>query len=473
MLFNSFVFVGFFAAVYFSYVLLRGRHRLQNRLLLAASYVFYGYWDWRFLSLIAASTLLDFWVGRLIFATRHRSRKRFLLWLSVTGNLGLLGFFKYFNFFAESVANLLRAFGMAPDFFTLSVVLPVGISFYTFQTMSYSFDIYYGRLRPTDDLLDFALFVSFFPQLVAGPIERAANLLPQVQRARRITTDQVNAGIFLLLWGYFQKVVIADNAALLANEIFNDYTSFSGLDLWIGTLAFAIQIYGDFSGYSDIARGLCKLMGFEIMVNFKLPYFALNPSDFWLRWHISLSTWLRDYLYIPLGGNRLGRARTYANLMLTMLLGGLWHGAAWTFVLWGAFHGLILILYRRFDRNPEHADPWGGRYSHSRVLAKMALMFVLTMVGWMIFRSETLGQLGYLLTEGSPIPSASSLVLGHRLVFFAVPLVAMNLFQYVRVDLLAPTKLSMPARILVYAFMLIGIFVFGVRESIEFVYFQF
>ncbi|MGH7571182.1 MAG: MBOAT family O-acyltransferase [Gemmatimonadota bacterium] len=473
MLFNSFVFVGFFAAVYSAYILLQGRLRLQNRLLLVASYVFYGYWDWRFLSLLLVSTLLDYWVGHRLFATNDPRRRKHLLGVSLVGNLGLLGFFKYFNFFTDSFADLLRAFGMAPDLFTLNIVLPVGISFYTFQTISYSFDIYRRKLRPAGNFLDFALFVSFFPQLVAGPIERAANLLPQVERPRRITADQVNAGIFLLLWGYFQKVVIADNAALLANEIFNDYTSFSGLDLWIGTLAFAIQIYGDFSGYSDIARGLCKLMGFELMVNFKLPYFALNPSDFWSRWHVSLSTWLRDYLYIPLGGNRLGRVRTYANLMMTMLLGGLWHGAAWTFVLWGGFHGLILVLYRRFDRDPEHADPWGGRYAYSRVIAKMALMFVLTMIGWMIFRSETLGQLGYFLARGGPMPSASSLYLGHRLLFFAAPLVAMNLFQYVRIDLLAPTKLPLPVRVPVYAFMLVWIFIFGVRESIEFVYFQF
>lgn len=473
MLFNSFVFVGFFAAVYSAYILLRGHHRLQNRLLLAASYVFYGYWDWRFLSLLLVSTGLDFWVGRRLFASDDPQRRKFLLGLSITGNLGVLGFFKYFNFFADSFADVLRTFGMAPDFFTLDIILPVGISFYTFQTISYSFDIYRRKLRPTDDLLDFALFVSFFPQLVAGPIERAANLLPQIQRPRRITAEQVNAGIFLLLWGYFQKVVVADNAALLANEIFNDYTSFSGLDLWIGTLAFAVQIYGDFSGYSDIARGLCKLMGFELMVNFKLPYFALNPSDFWSRWHVSLSTWLRDYLYIPLGGNRRGRVRTYGNLMATMLLGGLWHGAAWTFVLWGGFHGLILVLYRRFDRNPEHADPWGGRYAYSRVIAKISLMFILTMIGWMIFRSETLGQLGHFLVQGGPAPSASSLQLGHRLVFFATPLVLVNLFQYVRVDLLAPTRLSPPVRIPMYAFMLVWIFIFGVRESIEFVYFQF
>jgi alginate O-acetyltransferase complex protein AlgI len=473
LLFNSFVFVGFFVAVYSAYILLRRHHRLQNRLLLAASYVFYGYWDWRFLSLLLVSTGLDFWVGRRLFASEDPQRRKFLLGLSITGNLGMLGFFKYFNFFADSFADVLRTFGMAPDFFTLDIILPVGISFYTFQTISYSFDIYRGKLRPTPDFLDLALFVSFFPQLVAGPIERAANLLPQVERPRRITPEQVNAGVFLILWGYFQKVVVADNAALLANEIFNDYTSFSGLDLWIGTLAFAVQIYADFSGYSDIARGLCKLMGFELMVNFKLPYFALNPSDFWSRWHVSLSTWLRDYLYIPLGGNRRGRVRTYGNLMATMLLGGLWHGAAWTFVLWGGFHGLILVLYRRFDRNPEHADPWGGRYAYSRVIAKMSLMFVLTMIGWMIFRSETLGQLGHFLVQGGPAPSTSSLRLGHHLVFFATPLVLVNLFQYVRVDLLAPTRLLLPARILMYAFILVWILIFGVRESIEFVYFQF
>lgn len=473
MLFNSLYFAAFFVVIYLSYVLLRPDHRAQNRLLLVASYVFYGYWDWRFLALIAASTVIDFFVGRRIFNSQEERRRRFLLGISISANLSFLGFFKYYNFFADGLADLLRVLGMTPDFATLNIILPVGISFYTFQTISYTFDIYRRKIRPTNNFLDFALFVSFFPQLVAGPIERAANLLPQISKPRQITPQQVNAGLFLLLWGYFQKVVVADNVALIANKIFNNYTDFSGLALWLGVLAFAVQIYADFSGYSDIARGLCKLMGFDLMVNFKLPYFALNPSDFWSRWHISLSTWLRDYLYIPLGGNQHGVFRTYRNLMVTMLLGGLWHGAAWTFVIWGAFHATILVLYRIFDRNPEHADPWGGQYSYARVIGKMALMFFLTLLGWIIFRSESLHQLGYFIVHSVATPADSSLGFAYDLLFFGLPLLAVNLYQYIKSDLLALAKLRLPLRIPVYAFMVLWILIFGVRKSIEFIYFQF
>jgi len=391
VLFNSTAFFVFFAVVYAAYLLLQRRLRLQNALLLVASYLFYGYWDWRFLSLIAISTLVDFVIGRALGRTDERAvggqRRRLLLAISVVVNLAILGFFKYFNFFASSLVEVLSAFGAHADLVTLNIVLPVGISFYTFQTMSYTIDVYRGRLQPTDSLLDFAVFVAFFPQLVAGPIERAVNLLPQVGRPRRITAAQVDSGLFLILWGLYKKVVVADNAALIANAVFNDYASHTGLDILLGVIAFSVQIYGDFSGYSDIARGVARLMGFELMVNFRLPYFAVNPSDFWLRWHISLSSWLRDYLYISLGGNRTGRLLTYRNLLVTMLLGGLWHGAAWNFIVWGAYHGVILALYRAFERRPAHENPWGGEHRYAVVLAKMGLMFALTLLGWLFFRA--------------------------------------------------------------------------------------
>ncbi len=478
MLFNSLVFVGFFLVVYGLYLALMRRLRWQNALLLVASYVFYGYWDWRFLSLILISTVVDYTIGLALGATEpgteegDRRRKR-LVTTSVAVNLGILGFFKYFNFFADSLVDLLHLFGMQADSVTLQVALPVGISFYTFQTMSYTIDVYRQRLEPTRDFLSFAVFVAFFPQLVAGPIERARNLLPQISKPRHVTAAAVDSGLFLILWGYFKKVVIADNAALISNQVFNHYMDHSGLMVLIGVLAFSLQIYGDFSGYTDIARGLARLMGIEIMVNFKLPYFALNPSDFWRRWHISLSSWLRDYLYIPLGGNRKGAVRTYINLSITMLLGGLWHGAAWNFVIWGAFHGLILVLYRRFERRPMDRDPWGGEFPAWAVLGKMALMFSLTLVGWFIFRSTSVHQIGYMLSHLSLAAEPGTYKTLIRLVALGTPLLVMQLFQYASSDLLIATKLRLPVRTVLYGALLTAILLFGVRDSVEFIYFQF
>jgi len=473
MLFNSLVFVAFFIIVYVAYLSLRHHHRAQNRLLLIASYIFYGYWDWRFLSLIAVSTIIDYFVGQNLRRTESPGKRKKLLFISVFANLSLLGFFKYFNFFADSFAALLGMFGMEAGFVTLNIVLPVGISFYTFQTMSYTIDIYRRKLEPTRNFLDFALFVSFFPQLVAGPIERAVNLLPQIVSPRRITTGQINSGLFLIIWGYYKKVVIADNVGMIADRIFNGYTQYQGLDLLIGILAFTVQILCDFSGYSDIARGLARLMGFELMVNFRLPYFALNPSDFWLRWHVSLSSWLRDYLYIPLGGNRGGTVATQRNLALTMLLGGLWHGAAWNFVIWGGFHGLILALYRVFDRNPEHENPWGGKYSYPRILSKMFLMFILTIIGWVLFRSASADQIVYMLTNVFGGASDITGEIAYRLLFFSLPLVIIQIFQYVKRDLLAPLTLPFAVRVMMYIYFILWIFIFGVREAAEFIYFQF
>ena len=478
MLFNSGIFLAFFAIVYTLYLLLSRRVRWQNILLLVASYYFYGRWDWRFLSLIVISTLVDFFVGRTMgaipsdTAVNQAKRKR-LLTISMIVNLGILGFFKYFNFFAASFADLVALFGFDADFVTLNIILPVGISFYTFQTMSYTIDIYRQQLKPTHNLLDFAVFVAFFPQLVAGPIERAVNLLPQVARPRRITPEHINTGFFLVIWGFFKKMVIADNVGMLADSVFNNYTEQEGFSILLGVVAFALQIYGDFSGYSDIARGISRLMGFELMVNFRLPYFALNPTDFWQRWHVSLSSWLRDYLYIPLGGNRQGKWRTYRNLMLTMLLGGLWHGAAWNFVIWGGFHGAILIIYRLLEKRPIHRNPWGGEYSKLVVLARMMLMFCLTLVGWLIFRARSVDQIVYMLANISLSISNFSLVLLLELVFFTFPLVLIELYQYMSRDLLLLTRLPAIVRVIVYALLIVWTLIFGVRESLEFIYFQF
>lgn len=478
MLFNSGIFLAFFAIVYLVYLLLGRRVQWQNGLLLVSSYYFYGRWDWRFLSLIVVSTLVDFFVGRAIGAipadtpANQAQRKRLLI-LSMLINLGILGFFKYFDFFATSFADLFNLVGFHADPVTLEIILPVGISFYTFQTMSYTIDIYRQQLKPTTDLLDFAVFVAFFPQLVAGPIERAVSLLPQVAHPRRITAEQINTGFYLVIWGYFKKMVIADNVGVLADSVFNNYSSLEGLAILLGVLAFALQIYGDFSGYSDIARGISRLMGFELMVNFRLPYFALNPTDFWQRWHVSLSSWLRDYLYIPLGGNRQGKWRTYRNLLLTMLLGGLWHGAAWNFVIWGGFHGAILILYRLLEKRPIYQNPWGGEFNKLVVLVRMMLMFCLTLIGWLIFRSHSVAQIGYMLTHASFKVSSFSLILLAEIVFFSFPLVLIEIYQYMSRDLLLLTRLPTLMRIIVYGLIIIWTLIFGARESLEFIYFQF
>jgi D-alanyl-lipoteichoic acid acyltransferase DltB (MBOAT superfamily) len=443
-----------------------------------ASYAFYGYWDWRFLSLIILSTFTDFIVGRLLGITdaltpAARSKRKQLLACSVMINLTVLGFFKYFNFFAASFANIIELFGIKADFVTLNIILPIGISFYTFQTLSYTIDVYRHRIAPTTSLLDFAVFVAYFPQLVAGPIERAANLLPQIAKPRRIKIEQVNTGFFLILWGYFKKVVVADNCALIVEQVFNNYMDYQGLDIVIGTLAFAVQIYGDFSGYSDIARGISRLMGIELMINFKLPYFALSPSDFWRRWHISLSSWLKDYLYIPLGGNRKGSTRTYLNLLIVMLLGGLWHGAGWNFVIWGAFHGLILMIYRKFDKLPTNLDLPESKNPHLLIASRMALMFILTLVGWVFFRATSAHQILTMLTSISLAPSGHTLNFIAKLIFFSGPLLLVQILQHKTSDLLILTKLPAILRVPAYSFMAIWILIFGVRESVEFIYFQF
>jgi D-alanyl-lipoteichoic acid acyltransferase DltB (MBOAT superfamily) len=478
MIFNSQTFLIFFAVVYLLYLLAYRRTRTQNILLLAASYIFYGYWDWRFLILILISTIADFTIGREMGRTADdtpaglRKRKR-LLALSVAINLGILGFFKYFNFFAESLANLTSALGFNVDPVLLEIILPVGISFYTFQTMSYTIDIFRKRLQPTDSLLNFAVFVAFFPQLVAGPIERAVHFLPQIENPRHIRAEQIGNGFFLIVWGYFKKVFVADNAARIANEIFNNYQDFSGLDLIIGVVAFAIQIYGDFSGYSDIARGIARLMGFELIINFKLPYFAISPSDFWRRWHISLSTWLRDYLYIPLGGNRKGTGRTNLNLFITMLLGGLWHGAAWNFVIWGAYHGVILIIYRALGARLAPRKVTAPVMAYAVIAAQMTIMFALTLLGWLIFRSSSVEQITYFLGNASLRPSVTSAAFISSLLSFTILMLMVEIYQQVKRDLLIVPKMPPLVQASIYGVIVILILILGVRESIEFIYFQF
>ena len=471
MLFNSFEFLAFFAVVYAAYLALSRSHRGQNLLLLGASLVFYGWWDWRFLGLMLLSIAVDWTLARAIDASDDATRRKRLLLVSVATQLTILGAFKYFGFFAHSLALALASLGLEVHAPTLSLVLPVGISFYTFQTMSYTIDVYRRAVAPVRRFTDFALFIAFFPQLVAGPIERATHLLPQILRPRTLTWDDVHTGVFLVLVGLFKKVVIADNLALVADEVFNHYTQYQGVDTLVGALAFTFQIYCDFSAYSDIARGSARLLGFDLMVNFRLPYFAVSPADFWRRWHISLSSWLRDYLYIPLGGNRLGEWRTYRNLGLTMLLGGLWHGAAWNFVLWGGFHGLLLVLYRLGEQARAGKPP-----IHLRGLAlplRVLIMFALTVVGWILFRSHSLDQLWQMLTRIGPTTSPRTLELVQTLLFFTLPLVLAQAIEQWRGDLLVFARLPAPLLGILYGLLIAAMLVLGVRESMEFIYFRF
>ena len=386
MIFNSLTFLVFallFVPVYFA---LKGRSRLYW--MLGASYLFYGWWDWRFLGLIAFSTLADFALGKWLGAVSSDRRRRQLLWGSVVLNLGILGFFKYFNFFADSLEVLLSSLGFNPSPHTLQIILPVGISFYTFQSMSYTIDIYRRELEPEQDVVRYATFVAFWPQLVAGPIVRAADFLPQLSRDASWQWAAFASGMNRIMWGFFKKVVVADSLAPFVDQCWENPGGFSAVNLWIAVFFYAFQIYCDFSGYSDIAIGFARMLGFHFPENFRTPYFSRDFSEFWTRWHRSLSGWLRDYLYIPLGGKR---HHTFRNLMATMLLGGLWHGANWTFVFWGFLHGCYLIIQRLGQR---FLRPAPGRLSFPTGLLtglQIATVFSLTSFAWIWFRSPDFG----------------------------------------------------------------------------------
>lgn len=397
MLFNSLEFLFFFPVVFALYWISGKKSlKIQNLIILAGSYFFYGWWDKRFLLLIILSTVVDFIAGiKVESSTSTVVRKRYL-WLSVIFNLGMLGFFKYYNFFVQSFVDAFSMAGVDLQPSTLSIVLPVGISFYTFQTMSYTIDVYNGKLKSTKDFVSFAAFVSFFPQLVAGPIERATNLLPQVLSKRKFDYQQAVEGMRLVLWGFLKKIVIADALAPSVNEIFDHHGQYSSGILIMGAVFFAFQIYGDFSGYSDIARGLSKLMGFELMLNFKFPYFSRNVGDFWRRWHISLSTWFRDYLYIPLGGSKTTQIKSIRNVFIIFLVSGFWHGANWTFIAWGALHAILFIPLFVLKRNKSQMDEFIGtkpKWTPSvKSIFQILFTFSLVTITWVFFRAETIGQ---------------------------------------------------------------------------------
>ncbi len=387
MVFNSIVFTIFIALFFPTYWFLKGRDRMW--LCLLASYLFYGWWDWRFLGIVMFTTILDYSLGIFIENENDAKKKSRLVFISVVSNLGFLGFFKYFNFFADSFVKVLTSMGMEADWSTMKIILPIGISFYTFQSMSYTIDVYRKEIKAERDFWRYATFVSFFPQLVAGPIVRARTFLPQFQSGDKVFSwNRFTEGMAQVLWGFFKKVAIADSIAPYVDQIFAFPSNFSGLSVLIGVILYAFQIYCDFSGYSNIACGLAQMLGFDFPWNFRTPYFSKNFSEFWTRWHISLSSWLRDYLYISLGGNRGGKLMTYRNNMLTMVIGGLWHGANWTFVFWGFLHGSYLILQRviapplskieTFLRLPK----W---FIHAY---SMLFVFMLTCFAWVFFRAK-------------------------------------------------------------------------------------
>ena len=392
MLFNSLDFAVFLPLVFLLYWFVTNRNlKVQNLLIVVASYVFYGWWDWRFLSLIIFSTGLDYLIGRQLNGTDDERKRKLLMAASVVVNLGFLGFFKYYDFFLDNFTTAFTFLGMPFDGWSLNIILPVGISFYTFQTLSYTIDVYRRKLEPTKDFLAFAAFVCFFPQLVAGPIERATNLLPQFHRERHFEYAKAVDGLRQILWGFFKKIMIADTLAPFVNDIFANSANESGSSLLLGAVFFSLQIYGDFSGYSDIAIGTSRLFGFDLKQNFAFPYFSRDIAEFWRRWHISLSTWFRDYLYVPLGGSRAGKYVTIRNVFIIFLVSGFWHGANWTFIIWGLIHALLYLPSLLFGNNRKYlGDVAAGKWFPSlRELASMLGTFSVVALAWVFFRAES------------------------------------------------------------------------------------
>lgn len=473
MLFNTWTFAAFLPIVLLIYYSLN--RRWQNYFLLIASYVFYGWWDYRFCSLLAVSTIVDFFCGQGIASVKSIAQRKAILMISCVVNLGILAFFKYFSFFADSFSRMFELVGFRLDYPTLSIILPVGISFYTFQTLSYSIDVYREKIKPTRNFVDFALYVSFFPQLVAGPIERATRLLPQIQKTRTVSWDRLSGGTMLILIGLCRKIAVADALAPTVNRIFADPSRCGSLELLLGVFMFSLQIYCDFAGYSDIARGTARILGIDLMKNFEHPYFSTNIAEFWRRWHISLSTWLRDYLYIPLGGNRKGRLSTYRNLFITMLLGGLWHGSNWTFVTWGGLHGLYLAGYKYLlrDRKPDTRNRPARFLRSPANLLKLLLTFLLVSMTWIFFRCQDFSNVGSYLVgiiafQGTlPIGTLKWFIIASALVL------AIDIPQYITQNHTVVLRWPWILRGVTYTTVVLAIFMLRSNGSTPFIYFQF
>jgi alginate O-acetyltransferase complex protein AlgI len=486
MLFNSLDFAFFLPIVFLCYWFMPNKSRkLQNILIVVASYIFYGWWDWRFLALIIFSTLVDYFIGILLSKEANQRKRKLLLWTSIAVNLGFLGFFKYYNFFLDNFISAFSFFGMEFNANSLNIILPLGISFYTFQTLSYTLDIYKRNLEPTKDIIAFSAFVSFFPQLVAGPIERATNLLPQFYKERQFDYAKAVDGMRQILWGLFKKMVIADNCAQFANEIFNNSADYGGSTLILGALFFTFQIYGDFSGYSDIAIGTARLFGFNLKQNFAFPYFSRDIAEFWRRWHISLSTWFRDYLYIPLGGSRGSTWMKIRNIFIIFMVSGFWHGANWTFIAWGALNAIYFLPLLVTNKNRKNLDIVAKEtfFPSLKETFLMLLTFGLTVFAWIFFRAENMGHaisyvsdLFFGLDEYTNYYDSYILLakVGYSFIIICIAFIVIEWFG--RRDQFAIQSIDKNSnkfvRILFYYLLLIVIFNMAGKQQ-QFIYFQF
>ena len=487
MLFNSLDFAIFLPIVFILYWFVAQKNlKLQNALIVVASYVFYGWWDWRFLSLIIFSTVVDYLIGQRLETEEKQSKRKALLWTSFIVNLGFLGFFKYYNFFIENFVDAFSLFGMQINANSLNIILPVGISFYTFQTLSYTIDVYKKKLEPTQDFIAFSAFVCFFPQLVAGPIERATNLLPQFYKKRTFEYHKAVDGMRQILWGLFKKVVIADNCAEFANLIFNNSIDYSGSTLVLGATFFTFQIYCDFSGYSDIAIGTSRLFGFDLKQNFANPYFSRDIAEFWRRWHISLSTWFRDYLYIPLGGSRGGTWMKVRNTFAIFLVSGFWHGANWTFIVWGALNAIYFLPLLLTNNNRKNLGvvAEGKLFPSLRELFAMLTTFGLTVFAWIFFRAENVSHafsyIGGIFSKtlfSIPVEDLKQLSVGAHIIYVVLLIVCFVLVEWVQrnnkhsLQFRSDNSYRILRRVFYYTLIILIILFNGGKQA--FIYFQF
>ncbi len=465
MIFSSFTFFIFFATIITIFLILKNQ-KAKKIVLLFGSYFFYGYWDYRFLALIIFTSIFDFFIGKKISTSDSEKQRKKLLLMSVFVNLGVLAFFKYFNFFIGSANLAFGGFGL--NLGTLNIILPVGLSFYTFESMSYNIDVYKKKLKYCENILDFLLFIAFFPKLVAGPIVRASDFLPQLKNKIEIKSENFKFGIQIFIFGLIKKLVIADKLAFFVDNVFGNSNVFNSATIWFAVIAYSIQIYCDFSGYSDMAIGLARIMGFRLNENFNMPYLAMNISDFWKRWHISLSSWLRDYLYIPLGGSRKGNARTYINLMITMILGGLWHGASWNFVFWGFWHGTGLAIYRIFEKKiPQTKNILSE-------IASWTLTYLFVLVGWVFFRAQNIST-ALEIIQKMFLPSQGKIQWLYEPMFLALPIVIIaHIIGREKFSNKYPAlNLTSFRGAFAIVFILLGILYFSMKNVNPFIYFQF